>query len=174
MISKVCINHGELLSSQIRKYIRNRRGRSEITFGCKLCHRATASQARNKDRTKANEWNRKDRILNPEKHRNWSAKARKKLGDKRNKIEISRRRGLTLQQYEQMFLDQKGLCSICQNPETRKSRTEGKITNLCVDHCHVTNKVRGLLCHACNTALGKFKDKIETLEAAIDYLRMNE
>lgn len=39
-----------------------------------------------------------------------------------------------------------------------------------VDHCHTTNKVRGLLCHHCNIGLGMFKDNITTLERAIKYL----
>jgi len=44
-----------------------------------------------------------------------------------------------------------------------------------VDHDHVTNKVRGLLCHHCNTALGKFKDDINIMKQAIKYLeRSNE
>jgi len=44
---------------------------------------------------------------------------------------------------------------------------------LYVDHCHSSGKVRGLLCHHCNTALGKFQDSVEVLSSAIDYLRKN-
>ena len=41
---------------------------------------------------------------------------------------------------------------------------------LSVDHCHVTGNVRGLLCRACNLALGQFEDNIKTLNKAIKYL----
>ena len=39
-----------------------------------------------------------------------------------------------------------------------------------VDHCHQTKKIRGLLCHSCNSGLGYFKDNIENLKQAIEYL----
>lgn len=39
-----------------------------------------------------------------------------------------------------------------------------------VDHCHQTNKVRGLLCHKCNSGLGMFEDNVSSLERAISYL----
>jgi hypothetical protein len=42
---------------------------------------------------------------------------------------------------------------------------------LCVDHCHDTNRVRGLLCNDCNLAIGRGKTP-EILEAAAEYLRL--
>lgn len=62
------------------------------------------------------------------------------------------------------------LCTICRKPETRKN-AGGKISRLCIDHCHETGKLRGLLCHNCNNAIGAFKDSIALLQAAIDYLK---
>lgn len=63
-------------------------------------------------------------------------------------------------------------CAIC-NKELNKnvSNSENKDADLCVDHCHVTNKVRGLLCRDCNFALGLFKDNINNLTNAIKYLK---
>ena len=54
--------------------------------------------------------------------------------------------GLTLEQYDQMFEEQNGVCAICELPEIRR--------RLSVDHNHETGKVRGLLCFICNTRLG--------------------
>lgn len=42
---------------------------------------------------------------------------------------------------------------------------------LAVDHCHRTNKVRGLLCTKCNLGLGYFADTEELLQQAVTYLR---
>lgn len=55
------------------------------------------------------------------------------------------------------------LCKICEKP-----LSEGRETH--IDHCHTTNKFRGILCHACNVGLGHFKDDIEILQKAIEYL----
>jgi len=54
-------------------------------------------------------------------------------------------------------------------PEKRKSRS-GKISSLCLDHNHLSNKVREFLCFDCNTMIGNFKESIETIESAIKYL----
>lgn len=68
----------------------------------------------------------------------------------------------TLQQFKKMVIKQKSVCAICKKKdETRR---------LSVDHCHKTYKVRGLLCHKCNTSLGGFKDNIVYLKRAIKYL----
>jgi hypothetical protein len=40
-----------------------------------------------------------------------------------------------------------------------------------VDHNHDTGEVRGILCHSCNTALGRFGDDVWLLQAALDYLK---
>lgn len=71
--------------------------------------------------------------------------------------------GITTEQYKQMLVDQNNLCKICNLPES-----SGR--ELYVDHNHLTNEVRGLLCNQCNTALGKFKDNPELLRSAIKYL----
>ena len=78
--------------------------------------------------------------------------------------------GLTLEDYEQLLTKQKGVCAICFQPETTMSNA-GYIKNLSVDHCHTTGKIRGLLCHHCNTGIGKFMDSVERLESAIKYLK---
>lgn len=77
--------------------------------------------------------------------------------------------GITLEQYNKMALDQNNVCAICGNPETMKHQN-GKIRNLAVDHCHLTGKVRGLLCSAHNRGIGYFGDNIELLKKAIKYL----
>ena len=40
----------------------------------------------------------------------------------------------------------------------------------CIDHCHKTEKIRGVICNNCNTALGLLDDNKETLSNLIQYL----
>ena len=49
-----------------------------------------------------------------------------------------------------------------------------KVMKLCVDHNHATGKVRKLLCHDCNTMIGKAKEDIQILESAINYLKKHK
>ena len=55
-------------------------------------------------------------------------------------------------------------------PLDSKCECCGDVTNLCLDHDHVTEKFRGWLCLNCNHGLGKFKDNPETLIRAAEYL----
>ncbi|WNL50923.1 recombination endonuclease VII [Synechococcus phage S-CREM2] len=83
--------------------------------------------------------------------------------DKQRNRRYLRDFGISLNEYEAMLTEQKGLCLICKGEDTTGKR-------LAVDHCHETGKVRGLLCNHCNTGLGKFKDDPKLLEAAVLYL----
>lgn len=80
--------------------------------------------------------------------------------------------GLTPDDYDEMLLAQDGVCAICHRPETRKGRS-GLVERLAIDHAHDTGRIRGLLCHHCNTALGQFDEDPDRLLAAIAYLKAN-
>lgn len=77
--------------------------------------------------------------------------------------------GITPEAYGTMLADQGGACAICRVPQASR---------MAVDHDHkccpsdVTcgTCIRGLLCWACNTALGQMEDDTERLRRAIDYL----
>lgn len=58
--------------------------------------------------------------------------------------------GITTEQYEEMLLAQGGRCAIC----GRTQEEAGMRHRLHVDHDHETDRVRGLLCYRCNTAMG--------------------
>lgn len=120
-----------------------------------------------------NEWVRKDRLKNPDKYKKWAKISRERAGNMRVLKESLSLRKISIEEYNKMFESQNGRCAICNEIETRKSRKEGNICRLTIDHCHKTDKVRGLLCHECNTGLGKFKDNIELLLNAMAYLEMN-
>lgn len=80
---------------------------------------------------------------------------------------------LTLEEYDRLFEQQNGVCAICGQPESRKMPNGGTY-RLNIDHNHQTGKVRGILCAACNLALGKLKideKGIDLLLKAIEYVR---
>jgi Recombination endonuclease VII len=83
-----------------------------------------------------------------------------------------RRYGLTIDQVETMRDAQQGLCKICQRPEYRRG-AGGRVKRLSVDHCHETKRVRGLLCHDCNTAIGLLQHSTEMLRRAAMYLEQS-
>ena len=69
--------------------------------------------------------------------------------------------------YSHLLKSQDKSCAICKRLFVDMDRT----TVPCVDHDHVTGKVRGLLCVDCNRGLGSFFDNPALLLAAIEYLR---
>lgn len=76
-----------------------------------------------------------------------------------------RRYDMTLEQYDLILETQGGVCFLCLRPPTDK--------RLAVDHDHKTGRVRGLLCSACNLALGLIEsvpDPFSTLKAMATYL----
>ena len=79
-----------------------------------------------------------------------------------------RKYGLTAEDWQKMADAQNNLCAICGKPETRK--TLKTVRRLAVDHDHLTNNVRALLCGACNAGLGHFKDDASLMRKAIAYL----
>lgn len=70
---------------------------------------------------------------------------------------------ITIEQYRELYKIQEYKCAIC--------GISAKYPDLHLDHCHKTNKVRGLLCFKCNNALGSFQDSISSLLKAIKYLK---
>ena len=69
------------------------------------------------------------------------------------------RYGISLEEYNQLYAMQNGLCKICEQQK-----------DLHVDHDHKTGVVRGLLCTDCNKGLGLMRDDIIILSNAIKYL----
>ncbi len=81
---------------------------------------------------------------------------------------LKRKFGITVEDYERMWDDQRGLCAICDKPETKV--VKGRLNWLSVDHNHDTGAVRGLLCSRCNAGIGWMQDDPELLRAAANYL----
>lgn len=87
---------------------------------------------------------------------------------------LRKRYGIGVQEYKELLDKQEGNCAIC-GKHSSSVFTKGKEGfELCVDHCHDTGKVRGLLCENCNTGIGKLNDSIDLLQKAMNYLEVNK
>lgn len=118
-----------------------------------------------KNPTRAREAARRWHIENRERHLAYMAHRRKFFNDAIVSSKLKTAFGITLADYNTVLSAQGGVCAICgKTPEQNKRR-------LAVDHCHNSNKVRGLLCGNCNRGIGYFKDSIQFLQTAIKYIR---
>jgi hypothetical protein len=81
----------------------------------------------------------------------------KKYPHKRKNSLLKYGYGITLDDYNKMFEQQKGKCAICKRHQNNLTRT------LCVDHDHKTNQVRALLCVTCNTDVSVVEDRLKEM-----------
>lgn len=110
---------------------------------------------------------------NKEKIKAQQIEYRKNNPEKIRNHDLKSNHSITLEEYNKMLDEQKGVCAICFKKETDKESSK-KIKSLAVDHDHKTGKIRGLLCSRCNKAIGLFRDNLETLQSAFKYLKRNK
>lgn len=74
--------------------------------------------------------------------------------------------GISLEKKSAIYLNQNKCCLGCNE--------RFLLDELRVDHCHQTQKIRGLLCNICNTALGFLGDghgaTVQTAKKLIQYI----
>ena len=139
------------------EFPRDKHTPSGIHSRCKVCHRKSSIDYYRSHRMEMIQKNKQYQKNHPEK-----TKIRQ-----RNKS-LKRDFSITLDQYNDLLKKQDYKCAICKRKQTKFKRA------LAVDHCHKTNRNRGLLCGNCNMAIGLFKEKIFFLKSAIDYLYREE
>jgi hypothetical protein len=91
---------------------------------------------------------------------NWQ---RRNPRSKRN-THLKAKFGITIEQFDSMLANQNYQCAICMSSDPKGRGS------FHVDHCHKTGTIRGLLCHDCNTGIGKLGDTSQALQKAVDYL----
>lgn len=104
------------------------------------------------------------------KHRPGSVKECKKKYNQSHPEQVKRwfkrckwkKKGLNPDMIEQVISTHDNHCDLCNKPFD---------TPLVVDHCHASNKFRGMLCNSCNVGLGHFRDNQSLLHKAIQYLK---
>jgi hypothetical protein len=72
---------------------------------------------------------------------------------------------MTLAEHDAILNAQGGVCAICSAPP----KDEKKL-RLAVDHCHKSDRNRGLLCTMCNHALERIENDPDWGNKALNYL----
>ncbi len=171
MQKNICSVHGEM---NIDNAYACKNPNGSIRLRCKICcnTRRIKQYYLNQDANikKSVEWKKDNReYVNQNARENYH----KDIHSKRAK-EATRKKGINIDRYNQMLEEQDNKCAICKQPETRRVTKSDEIARLCIDHCHTTLKIRGLLCFHCNVGLGKFFDDIDKLQSAITYLKKHQ
>lgn len=73
---------------------------------------------------------------------------------------------MTLETYNAMLESQNGVCAVCNTVPSNGDC-------LCVDHCHSSGKIRGLLCRYCNVMVGMIEQQ-ERHGKCLKYLERNQ
>lgn len=167
--SKFCKRCGQ--NKPLNAFNRSKNRPDGLDFYCREC---SNRKGRDFYHNKGGKKRQRRYYLNHKKDKLAYEKARRKLPDVRLKHSLARTHIETGVSYEKLvkyynkqFKKQKGCCAVC-----GKHQTEFK-NRLCIDHNHGTNKLRGLLCHNCNLAIGNLKDDAEICLKAYEYLRKN-
>lgn len=85
---------------------------------------------------------------------------KKRLSVSKNRAKLK----ITVEQFDAMLAERDGRCEMCGKHQSEMDR------RICIDHCHKTGIVRGLLCDTCNRGLGLLKDDTSLLARGILYL----
>ena len=147
--------HQERLNAYDRDYYR--RNKVELLKKNKIYNE--------KNREKRLEYSRKRYRENPERSKAQAAAWRKRNRGKVCWYSRKNRYGITKEEFDRLLSKQKGVCGICLEDASDTRYGLG------VDHCHRTKKVRGLLCHRCNMAIGSLGDDPERIKRAAAYVK---
>ncbi len=105
--------------------------------------------------------------------RNWQ-----KINPEKTRSYLLSKMGLTIDEYNLMVAQQNGRCAACGQLETATNSFTGEVKNLAIDHDHsccpstkaCKSCIRGLLCQACNCALGLLNDDLSRIASLAKYL----
>lgn len=142
---KTCTKCGQ--EKELTEFNKDKYSLDGFTYACRMCRNAaTANYYKN------NPGKQKQNNLIQKENRALYYSSEKGIASSR-RSHLKRNFNMTLEEYNKILFEQDYKCAICRGYETGY-RNEV----LSVDHCHSTNKIRGLLCNTCNRALGLFKD----------------
>jgi hypothetical protein len=151
------------LSKNKEEFNKNKKRYDGLNSYCRLCTKQYNSSPERK------QYRKQYKKTHPEVDKTYQKKYRKTPKGKENEKnkKLKYHYGITLKEYDNILKSQNNKCAIC------KSENPGGQKSFHVDHNHLTNKIRGLLCSKCNHGIGLFNDNINVLTEAIKYLTMH-
>lgn len=87
--------------------------------------------------------------------------------DRKREMQLKRNFNMTLEDYNNILERQGGCCGICGSNENISG---GRSIQFAVDHCHTSQRIRGLLCTKCNRSLGQLGDTYDSILKVLKYL----
>lgn len=96
---------------------------------------------------------------------------RKSNPDKTKNEKLKLRFNISINEYNDLLAKQNSQCGIC---KSNLIFSQNNPKSPCVDHCHTTQKIRGILCRMCNSGLGGLKDSPELLRNAVLWITGNK
>ena len=94
---------------------------------------------------------------------------RSKYPERERNSNLLRRYNISFEEFKKLYEIQNYKCAICLKDISIDQKADIN-SRTCVDHCHETKHVRGLLCNKCNMVLGLINDEKKILFSMIEYL----
>lgn len=148
---------------EINLFWKSKNNKDGFRGSCKKCEGENNKNYKLLNRSRVLELSKRWRENNKE----YSKNLDKKYQSKRRRYHFMKEYKMTLEAYDEKWEKQNGCCEIC-GISFVKGRGQASPH---LDHDHINDNVRGILCLMCNHGLGNFKDKKEILVEAINYLK---
>jgi len=135
-------------------FYESRKGSGKLGRSCKDC-----------DKLYARNWHHTHKEHALTRNRQWKQENSARNAEVTSQRDMLRYHGITKEEANLLysFFD---TCAVCGDSLLDKKKN--------IDHNHETGRIRGVLCTRCNLSLGNFKDSVEVLQRALDYLRFYE
>jgi hypothetical protein len=107
---------------------------------------------------------RKYREENAEYFRNYMREYQLKNKDALSESRRAWRYGMTVDEMNERLEEAGDICPICHAAYGTET------TKKCIDHCHETGEIRGIICNKCNIAAGMLQDDVQAVKRLAEYL----
>lgn len=165
-MTKICTKCN--LSKSIDRFSKRSKSIDGLRHWCKDCACLNSKQQRLLNPEKYKKVDKKTNTKHSKRRQNTDKQWRKDNPDRLKERTLMRLYDLSLKSYKDLLRLQRDCCAICNTHQSELS------SPLCVDHCHKTGKIRGLLCRRCNSGIGFLNDSKDLCLIAFKYLNRDE